>query len=227
MRIAFFDFDKTLLRSDSGRAVAWPMLRRGLVPPGPAARFGWNGLLYLAGLKSRSAMQRIGYATYAGLTLELLVPLMKELWAEALEPILSGPMVERLTEHRAAGDCVVLLTASPAFVAHPARDALALDGVEGTRMAVGDDGRLTGEPASLPLEGREKAERAAHWADRRGVSAAQCVAYTDSIIDLPLLEWVGTPVAVGPDRELAGVARARGWEIVRHAPLNRGESSTP
>ena len=35
--------------------------------------------------------------------------------------------------------------------------------------------------------------------------------------DLPLLEAVGTPVAVGPHRPLARVARERGWRIVQHA----------
>ena len=38
-------------------------------------------------------------------------------------------------------------------------------------------------------------------------------AYSDSATDLPMLEVVGHPVAVNPDRELARVARDRGWEV--------------
>ncbi len=216
MRVAFFDFDKTLLRIDSGRSIALPMFRRGLVRIGPAARFGVGGLLYMAGLKTRAAMQAVGYATYAGFRVEELVPLMHELWTEAMAPTLSGPVVERLRAHQAAGDRTVLLTASPTFVAHPARDALGFDAVDGTHMIVGDDGRLTGLPRLPLVEGEEKARRARVAAEAAGARPEDCVAYSDHIADLALLEWVGTPVAVGPDRKLAAVAAARGWEILRH-----------
>jgi fatty acyl-CoA reductase len=40
-------------------------------------------------------------------------------------------------------------------------------------------------------------------------------AYADSISDLPMLEAVGNPVAVNPDRRLAAAARSRGWQIRR------------
>jgi len=39
--------------------------------------------------------------------------------------------------------------------------------------------------------------------------------FSDSIPDLPLLEAVGEPVAVNPDRRLRAVARRRGWTILR------------
>jgi hypothetical protein len=39
-------------------------------------------------------------------------------------------------------------------------------------------------------------------------------AYSDSINDLPMLELVGNPVAMNPDRKLAAVARRRGWQVL-------------
>jgi phosphoserine phosphatase len=39
-------------------------------------------------------------------------------------------------------------------------------------------------------------------------------AYGDTILDLPLLEHAGHPVAVYPDEKLRAVAKARGWEIM-------------
>ncbi|NLM96370.1 MAG: HAD-IB family phosphatase [Halanaerobiaceae bacterium] len=39
-------------------------------------------------------------------------------------------------------------------------------------------------------------------------------AYADSIGDLEILEYVGHPVAVSPDRELRNIARERGWPII-------------
>ncbi len=42
---------------------------------------------------------------------------------------------------------------------------------------------------------------------------AECLAYSDSINDLPLLELVGQPQVVNPDRRLRQVADARGWPV--------------
>src|SRR5436309_9478493 len=46
-----------------------------------------------------------------------------------------------------------------------------------------------------------------------GIDLAGSYAYSDSITDLPMLELVGHPVAVNPDRELARVARERDWDV--------------
>jgi hypothetical protein len=46
-----------------------------------------------------------------------------------------------------------------------------------------------------------------------GIDLAESFAYSDSITDLPMLEAVGHPVAVNPDRDLRRVAAERGWEI--------------
>ena len=50
-------------------------------------------------------------------------------------------------------------------------------------------------------------------AERTGLDLSASSAYSDSATDLPMLEAVGRPVAVNPDRALAKVARERGWEM--------------
>ena len=50
-------------------------------------------------------------------------------------------------------------------------------------------------------------------ATRAHINLPQSYAYSDSITDLPMLEAVGHPVAVNPDRELAKQAREREWEV--------------
>ena len=44
---------------------------------------------------------------------------------------------------------------------------------------------------------------------RETIDLANSYVYSDSITDLPMLELVGNPVAVNPDRELTRVARER------------------
>ena len=45
------------------------------------------------------------------------------------------------------------------------------------------------------------------------LSLAECSAYSDSINDLPLLELVGHPHAVNPDRKLKRHGTSRGWPL--------------
>ena len=63
------------------------------------------------------------------------------------------------------------------------------------------------------MHGPAKAEAVPALAEREGLDLARCTAYSDSANDLPMLSLVGTAVAVNPDTELRGHARARGWEI--------------
>jgi hypothetical protein len=52
-------------------------------------------------------------------------------------------------------------------------------------------------------------------ADSEGLDLSESSAYSDSYTDLPMLEAVGHPVAVNPDRVLAKVAKEREWEVMQ------------
>jgi hypothetical protein len=63
--------------------------------------------------------------------------------------------------------------------------------------------------------GEYKAEAMRALAEREGIDLAESYAYSDSYTDLPMLEAVGHPVAVNPDRVLAKFAREHEYEITR------------
>jgi hypothetical protein len=70
-------------------------------------------------------------------------------------------------------------------------------------------GRLVGDV----LHAAAKAAAVHDLAEREGLDLARCVAYSDSVNDLPMLSLVGRAVAVNPDSALRAEARVRGWEI--------------
>jgi len=84
-------------------------------------------------------------------------------------------------------------------------------GVIGTRAKI-VAGRYTGE-LEFYAYGESKAEEIRSLAERIGLDLEGSYAYTDSITDLPMLEAVGHPVAVNPDRDLRREAESRGWDI--------------
>jgi hypothetical protein len=62
--------------------------------------------------------------------------------------------------------------------------------------------------------GPYKADLIRQVAARDGVDLSQSYAYSDSCTDLPMLESVGHPVVVNPDKILLKVARERDWEVL-------------
>lgn len=217
MSIAFLDFDGTLLTRDSGRICALPSLRRGLLGPRTGARLVATYALHKLGFASRTAVQHAGFACYAGRTLDELRALMGELHERHMRAHVSPAMRARVDAHRRAGDRLVVITASAFFFAEPLVAELGLDELVGTQVGFAA-GRCTGMVDGTIVEGLAKLAAARRVAAARGVALSECTFYSDHLADLPLLEAVGTPVAVGPDVALRRVARARGWTVLDHAP---------
>src|SRR6202034_3089519 len=63
--------------------------------------------------------------------------------------------------------------------------------------------------------GESKADLMREVAQQRAIALHRSWAYSDSATDVPMLEAVGHPVAVNPDRALRRIAQLRGWEVVR------------
>ena len=51
------------------------------------------------------------------------------------------------------------------------------------------------------------------FAETHDLDLTESFAYGDSIADLPMLETVGHPRVVNPDKKLSAVAKKRGWPI--------------
>lgn len=215
MSIAFFDFDGTLIVRDSGVICAVPCIRRGLLGPGIGARLIGTYLLSKMGLRTRGDAQRVGFECYRGKSLAELRAIMQSLHDEHLRRFVSEPLRERVAAHRAAGDHVVILTASAFFFAEPFCAEHGIDELVGTQVGF-VDGICSGAVDGTILDGAAKLAAAERCAAARGVSLDACTFYTDHVADLPLLEVVGTPVVVGESRALNRIAESRGWKKIGH-----------
>jgi HAD superfamily hydrolase (TIGR01490 family) len=142
---------------------------------------------------------------------------MKRLGREALNSVTLRRIypegMRRIREHKRAGHRVLLLTGALDVVVEPLAELLEVE-VDCARLLV-RDGRLTGDLESPPPAGEARGELLEEYASRTGVVLADSFAYADSLSDLPMLELVGTPVAVNPDARLSQVAGQRGWRIDR------------
>ena len=112
---------------------------------------------------------------------------------------------ELIAEHRAQGDEIVVLSASGLEVVEPIAALVGADRCLATRMARRGRPLQRGD-RDTTATARPRRRRRARIAAERGYRLADCRAYSDSITDLPLLEAVGHPTVVNPDRALRRVA---------------------
>ncbi|MEA3511054.1 MAG: HAD-IB family hydrolase, partial [Actinomycetota bacterium] len=106
-----------------------------------------------------------------------------------------------------------IVSASPIEIVDDFAAAIGLTGGIGT-VAATENGVYNGELAEPFCYGEGKAIAIRKLVEEKGYDLRLSYAYTDSAGDLPMLEIVGHPVAVNPDRALETIAYHRGWAIV-------------
>jgi phosphatidylglycerophosphatase C len=104
---------------------------------------------------------------------------------------------ERFDWHQKRGDRVVIVSASPEVYVRVAGQLLGADGVVATRLAVDDEGALTGRYDGANCRGREKLRRLRSWMDDVGAVPDRLWAYGNSRGDLRLLDAADVGVNVG------------------------------
>ena len=216
-KIALFDLDHTLIPIDSDYewgeftiALGWcdatafkrrnaeffEQYRAGTLDIHDYVRFATHAIRAQGAIKSIAAHQRF----------------MGEVVRKAITP----QALELVQKHRHAGDDVVIVTATNAFVTRPIADAFGVTELIAVELARGADGWFTGEIDGTPSAREGKVIRVEQWLTERhlGWADVETTFYTDSMNDLALLEKATHPVATNPDARLRVLAAERGWRIL-------------
>lgn len=224
---AFFDVDGTLLKSHIVHYYVYFRRRR----MSPLAGAAWHAAfavkcLYFLLLDriDRSRLNVLFYHGYAKLPVADVQRLMPDCHRDVIRPRLFPEAAACVADHVRAGRPVVFVTGSIDFIMAPLAAELGARHVLAPGLAT-NNGRFTGEMTGPPLAEQEKARRMVALAAAEGIDLSRSYAYGDSIADLPMLEAVGHPQAVNPDRRLAVIARQRGWPV--HRWTLRGPRAQP
>jgi HAD superfamily hydrolase (TIGR01490 family) len=214
---AFFDLDRTLIRRSSMLALAPTLRRHGLIGWRSLARASvWHAVYLLRGVSSRELNH------VAGKTFKLMegwpVEQLRELIQTQIEPLaaLAFPdAISRMRAHQARGERAIVVSSSLIDLVDPLAERLGLDGAIASRPEI-RDGRYTGRVEAF-LHGAAKAEAVRRYAAAQGLDLSASSAYTDSRSDIQLLQTVGHPFAVNPDRALERAAAANRWPVLHFA----------
>ncbi|MBI3834237.1 MAG: HAD family hydrolase [Planctomycetes bacterium] len=219
----FFDVDGTIVDATIAHYLRYFMLRHLPAWRRPLwdVSFMARCLYYMAIDRiDRSRFNRLFYRNYAGLPAREIIALAEDCDRKIAFPRTFDQSISCIREHQAARRRIVLVSGSLDFIVRPIADRLHADHVEAASL-IERNGFFTGELAGAVVGSEEKARRIREYARTEGIDLAQSHAYGDSIADLPMLEAVGFPHAVNPDRKLRRQALSRDW------PIHQWTLSTP
>lgn len=217
MRAAFFDLDKTVIARASMVAFGPSFRNAGLLSRWLVVRALYAQLvfLYLGADEARMARMRTAVLrVIVGWEQAQVTEIVEDTLESVIEPIVYSEALELIRFHQAEGHKVFIISASPEEIVAPLARFLDVDEAIATRARLDDEGRYTGE-VEFYAYGPGKAEAIDRVARRDGIDLEESWAYSDSVTDEPMLRSVGHPVAVNPDRDLARIAKANGWEVRR------------
>lgn len=218
LHAAVFDLDNTLVRGSSLFHFGVMLARTGVLPWRHVARHVGSEAAYVVrrrepdGIGPRVAESVLGLV--AGLPQGRMLDLAEEYAEQHLGRHLVAEVHLQVRDLRRAGYLTLIATASPQELATAVAARLGMSGAIGTEAEV-QAGRYTGRLVGPLCHGPEKARRVRQFLAERGIDPAGSLAFSDSANDVPLLSMVGLPVATNPDRELARIARANGWWVLR------------
>ena len=228
-RLALFDLDHTLLPIDSDYEWGAFTIRMGWNDPVEFARR--NDAFYAH--YQAGTLDVHDYVRFATEAVRLRGPeaataAHAQFMREVINPAIQPQALALVRAHQAAGDEVLIVTATNEFVTRPIAQALGVGdaGLMAVQLARDAQGWYTGEIDGIPTMREGKVLRMEQWLAARqwGWSDVESTFYSDSMNDVPLLEKVDHPVATNPDPRLRVLAQERGWRIL---DLFAADAQTP
>lgn len=213
---AFFDLDKTVIAKSSTLAFGRPLYKAGFVGRRALMRMGLAQLVYMLFGADHDQLERARTGLLdliAGWHRAEIEQLVQETLTEIAEPLVYAEALFLIDEHARQGRRVIIVSASPEEIVRPISEHIGVPEVIATRVKTDAQGRYLPEMAQYAM-GPGKAEAMLALAEQDDIDLEGSYAYSDSITDLPMLETVGNPVAVNPEKELRKVAEEREWPIL-------------
>jgi HAD superfamily hydrolase (TIGR01490 family) len=213
MGLAIFDIDGTVVfgRSTERAFAAW-LWRRGVLRYRGLAAFAGFLLRYLPRYGRHITKKNKAWLT--GLAVATVEEEANRFIVDEVTRWLAPDVVARLDSHIAAGDQVVLLSGTLDCLAAALGRQLGIADCVGTSCLTDGDVFVAAPPTRHPFA-ESKRELLDDLCSQFSVSPREVTAYADSHHDILLLDAVGFPVAVNPDKRLSRMAKAKGWEVLR------------
>ena len=219
MNLTLFDLDGTLIETDSDHAFGEFLVHVGWADKDHfKQRNDQFYAEYLAGTIDVAAYLDFATAAWRARPEQDALAMRERFMREVMRPKVHERALKLVQQHQQAGDRVAIVTATNEFVTRPIADLFGIDTLIAVELELDAHGCATGRSKGVPTFREGKVTRVEQWLAGLGHAVSdfgRITFYSDSINDLPLLEWSTHPVATNPGAKLETVALERGWPILR------------
>jgi len=220
---AFFDFDGTIIAGYSAMSLLREQIRRRQLSVRQVAESARAMAAFGIGNTSFSALMMATVQFMRGAEEADYRELGMKLFEKDIAKLIYPESRALIEAHLRKGHTVAIISSATEYQVEPAARSLNIPHVRCSQLVV-DDGRFTGEVHRPVCFGEGKVLAAESLAQQHGVDLEQSFFYSDSDDDIALLERVGNPRPINPNRRLAAIARKRGWPSRRF--ISRGRPTT-
>lgn len=217
---ALFDLDQTLLAGFSATSFVRERFVTGRMSPQELGTTFYGALSFALGRTGFSALMSATTAAYRGLAESMLEEVGEEVFLKHLAKQIYPEARAIVQAHQEAGHTVAIISSATRYQADPLARDMGIEHVLCTELEV-KEGVFTGDVIHPTCYGEGKAIAARTLAEREGLDLSESYFYTDSHEDLPLLEAVGRPRPLNPNRALAQIAKERQWPVRRFSSRGR------
>lgn len=215
IKAAFFDLDKTIIAKSSMLAFSKTLRKNDLLTRRALIQAAYAQVIFQILGANEGKMEKIRKVALdltKGWNHDKVKNIIDETLHDVVVPIIYDDAVELIEKHKADSHMVIIVSSAPVEIVEPIAKHLGVDDFIATKSRLDENGNYTGE-LEFYSYGSFKPIAVRELANKHNIDLENSFAYSDSITDVPLLECVGNPVAVNPDRELARIAKEKGWPI--------------
>lgn len=215
--VAIFDLDKTLIPFDCDQQWGLYLHQRGLTSSDFLAQQKVFFDHYDAGTLDIHAYQAFAIDPVIKMGPDRAVQELTLFVENVVTPSLHERAQTLIQDHRDQGHLTLVITATNHFVSLPVANLFGVDDVIAVDLERDSgSGWFNGKIMGVPSFREGKVYRFKDWltSKRLCLSELRTIFYSDSINDMPLLEFVDVPVATNPSDELRRLARVNHWDIL-------------
>lgn len=213
MRVAFFDIDRTVLRGNSQSALAAYLFLKGFYSFKSVFFFVlWAlGNLLNVSIISNRRVREVCYSVFSGKPTSDIDSLLAEFCEKHISSQISIQAAREIEALKKEDVKIVFISATLQPIGEAVSRLLEGDYCFCTRLKNenGYDGTILGDV----VEGVVKRNIAINFSTCNNIDLKSSFAYGDSMSDIDMLELVGYPIVVNPDKKLRKQAVQRKWRI--------------
>ena len=214
MNLAIFDLDNTLLDGDSDYNWGIYLVKKGYLDEEEYKVKNQKFFEeYQHGKLDIFAFAEFQFQFLKNNTRKFLNDVRSDYIDEIIKPMVLKKAVDLVSQHKEAGDSLLIITATNSFITKPIGELFGIENLIGTDPEE-HLGEFTGKVKGIPSFKEGKVTRLFGWLDARDFKLTdfeKTFFYSDSHNDLALLEVVTNPVVVNGDKILLEKAQEKNW----------------